>query len=76
MGDQIDCPYCGAYAVHPPSKTREGWFWCLPRTAKLKKLEAKLDHFERFKLFLETMGGIDVNYAWDETAALDTNANT
>jgi hypothetical protein len=33
-----------------------------------RALEAELEHFGRFKLFLETMGGIDVEYAWNETA--------
>lgn len=30
--------------------------------------QAKLKHFERFKLFLKTVGDIDVDFAWDETA--------
>ncbi|KKN73385.1 hypothetical protein LCGC14_0400880 [marine sediment metagenome] len=34
-------------------------------------LETKLEHFERFKLFLKTLGGIDVDFAWGETAAQD-----
>ena len=31
-------------------------------------LEQRVRHFERFKSYLSTMGGIDVDYAWEATA--------
>ena len=40
-------------------------------------LQQRLEHFERFKEYLRTMGGIDVDFAWGETeieAAAQDNA--
>ena len=34
---------------------------------ELKALEQQAEHFERFKLYLATMGGIDVDHAWEAT---------
>ncbi len=34
---------------------------------KLEKAEQRVEHFERFKLYLSVMGGIDVDHAWGAT---------
>ena len=43
IGQRIECPYCEAYAVKPPSRPVEDTpIWSLPNNSPLNKLEEKV----------------------------------
>ena len=42
IGERIECPYCEAYAVKPPSKhVEDNPIWSLPNNSPFKSLEAE-----------------------------------
>ena len=50
-------------AIHRSSTDQDVEEWADEVTA----LEQRVEHFERFKLYLSVMGGIDVDHAWEAT---------